>query len=161
MISFNQIESAVSSFGPAPGGQFCIVKETLAASESIESGIYISWMPHPSCKISAECSNEIRNRTGQCCRIGNSAVCICGHSLSNHERLKYKLNSFSYIKPPKCEKCRCAGFNYCPTRPEECGQWWLPRRKDFKRVAESMLPLNMLKFYVKYLYILENQIEPS
>ena len=38
------------------------------------------------------------------------------------------------IKPPTCKSSscrRCTGFSYCPTRPEEVGQWWLPRRKDF------------------------------
>ena len=39
-------------------------------------------------------------------------------------------------RPPRCRSCaKCPGFRYAPSRPEECGQWHLPRRKDFDLVA--------------------------
>ena len=28
-------------------------------------------------------------------------------------------------------KCDCKAFQFIPRRPEEVGQWWLPRRKGF------------------------------
>jgi hypothetical protein len=36
------------------------------------------------------------------------------------------------MRPPQCGSCaRCPMFRYAPSRPEEVGQWHLPRRKDF------------------------------
>lgn len=32
----------------------------------------------------------------------------------------------------KCKNCPCKDFKFIPTRPEECGMYWLPRRKEFK-----------------------------
>ncbi|CAE8630359.1 unnamed protein product, partial [Polarella glacialis] len=32
---------------------------------------------------------------------------------------------------PKCGSCGCPGFRYIPRRPEEVGEWWLPRRRGF------------------------------
>ena len=72
----------------------------------------------------------IVNGTSQCCRVGSKSLCLCGHHLSIHLAVNVP-KSASYIKPPSCQKCRCGGFAYCPARPEECGQWWLPRRKEF------------------------------
>mmetsp|Transcript_14008 Transcript_14008/g.21795 ORF Transcript_14008/g.21795 Transcript_14008/m.21795 type:complete len:201 (-) Transcript_14008:103-705(-) len=31
-----------------------------------------------------------------------------------------------------CSSCPCARFQYVPFRPEEVGEWWLPRRKGFQ-----------------------------
>lgn len=30
-----------------------------------------------------------------------------------------------------CNDCKCTGFRFIPRRPEELGEWWLPRRKGF------------------------------
>lgn len=30
-----------------------------------------------------------------------------------------------------CNSCKCQAFRFIPRRPEELGQWWLPRRKGF------------------------------
>lgn len=130
-----EIESAIATHGVTPGGSAMMLSEVAAANESIGSGLYISWMPHPSCILTSLASDEIRNGTGQCCRVGSQSVCMCGHSLQSHKEVKVP-KSAGYIKPPTCSSCRkCPGFNYAPSRPEECGQWWLPRRSDFN-IAE-------------------------
>lgn len=90
--------------------------------------MYCTWTPNPSCALTSAAYEGIQNGTSQCCRVGSKSVCLCGHSLARHESIKLKSG---YIKPPKCQNCRCLSFSYCPERPEECGQWWLPRRKEF------------------------------
>lgn len=122
------VEDAIGMFGVAPGGSALILAEAAAANESINSGLYIIWRPNPYCVLPPSASDEIRDGTGQCCRVGSKSVCECGHPLSSHA--KPKLSS-GFIRPPACSRCRCGGFTYTPTRPEECGQWWLPRRRDF------------------------------
>jgi hypothetical protein len=49
---------------------------------------------------------------------------------------KYKGRNPGYLKPPACcqRGCNCKEFRYVPCYPEECGQWWLRRRKDFNIV---------------------------
>ncbi|KAJ1433676.1 hypothetical protein B484DRAFT_298291, partial [Ochromonadaceae sp. CCMP2298] len=67
----------------------------------------------------------------QCCRVGSASSCMCGHALSEHQPVA-NTRSSGYIKPPRCTRCRtCVGFNYAPSFPEECGQWWLARRGNF------------------------------
>eukprot|EP01038_Epipyxis_sp_PR26KG_P006740 gene6740-9235_t len=132
VTSHSDIEHAISRYGVNPGGSSMIQAEHTVALESISSTLYITWNPHPSCLLTISASDEIRSGLGQCCRIGSSSVCLCGHSLSNHQNVKLK---FGYIKPPACTSCRCKAYQYIPSRPEECGQWWLPRRKDFDLVS--------------------------
>lgn len=31
----------------------------------------------------------------------------------------------------ECRECECKVYRFIPSRPEECGMYWLPRRKDF------------------------------
>ena len=100
--------------------------ERVAAQESLESGIYITFTPGPSCDLrNSSIADEVKNGTGQCCRIGSQSICACGHPLSAHASIKPKRG---YIKPPSCKSCRCSTFAYLPWWPEECGQWWLKRR---------------------------------
>ncbi len=114
----------------------CFLNEEKAAEESIRSKLYITWVPIDNSKVAASASEDIKaGGVGQCCRISQSSWCSCGHSLSDHEspKLSKKTNSTAYIKPPKCSvsRCKCQTYQYSPCRPEECGQWWLIRRKDF------------------------------
>ena len=102
-----------------------------AARESIESNIYITMRPGPSCDLAASCvADEVRDGTGQCCRVGSQSVCRCGHALDGHAVVKAQRG---YMRPPACKikSCRCGGFSYTPWWPEECGQWWLNRRGNF------------------------------
>lgn len=130
-VQSDDILQAVQTYGPAGGAQ-CIRKEVSAAQDSSDSGLYITWIPREFGDIRNEETREMyETRHQQCCRVGRGDVCLCGHSLSDHKPVNER--SKSYIIPPKCMKkgCRCFAYNYAPTRPEETGQWWLPRRKDF------------------------------
>jgi hypothetical protein len=104
--------------------------QILAAEETVSTGLYISWIPHYSCVFTSDVADEIRDGKGQCSRVGSSSVCLCGHLLLHHNPAKVPKSS-GYVKPPTCKNCRCQGFSYCPTRPEETGQVWLLHRKDF------------------------------
>jgi hypothetical protein len=128
--SVEDIARAISVHGAAPNARLNLQSERSAAAESIQTGTYISWVPHPSCVLGPSAADEIKTGTGQCCRVGSASVCMCGHALSAHKPL-LKLKS-GYNKPPACASCkRCVGFEYAPQFPEECGQWWLSRRRDF------------------------------
>eukprot|EP00435_Cladocopium_sp_Y103_P025502 s2600_g6.t1 len=61
-----------------------------------------------------------------CGRIGPSSRCLCGHEYSSHVWSKGRKEL-----RPACGSCSCTGFRYMPRRPEEIGEWWLPRRKGF------------------------------
>ena len=129
-VTEQEIESNIAKYGVTPGGSSMMKAEARAANESITSGLYITWSPHPSCTLTSSAYEGIVNGTSQCCRVSSQSSCLCGHSLANHQNPKLPKSS-SYIKPPGCRSCPCTGFAYCPSRPEECGQWWLPRRKEF------------------------------
>ncbi len=102
-----------------------------AANESIESGLYIIWVPTPSCILGPTAADEIRNGTGQCSRVGQHSTCICGHLLQSHKQV-VPSKSGGYNKPPTCLNCKkCKGFNYSPSYPEEVGQIWLKSRNQF------------------------------
>ena len=107
-----------------------MISEAAAANESILSGLYVSWSPNPSIRLTGGAFQGIKDGTDQCCRVGKQSRCLCGHSLALHKTGDVR-NKSSYIKPPRCGACKCSGYSYCPARPEECGQWWLPRRKEF------------------------------
>lgn len=107
------VEAAVAAYGAAPGGQAMMKSEARAAAEAAASGIYVTF----------QSPNE-----SECCRVQSNSSCLCGHELKSHEAPK---GGGSCMKPPACTKCACSKFRYAPTRPEECGQWWLPRRRDF------------------------------
>ena len=125
------IRQAAATSGIAPGPREIFQAETSAAHDSIASQLYVIFKPNPYAHLGACASEDVRNGTGQCCRIGVLSVCSCGHQLKDHQPAKIP-KSGGYIKPPGCKSCRgCRGFAYVPFRPEECGQWWLPRRRDF------------------------------
>ena len=131
-ITTENISEAVDVYGPSPGGIALLRGENIASQEAIESGLYVIWFPQ-SLDLIPEQANKERYQTNneQCCRVGRASLCLCGHSLNEHKEVKSKSKGF--IQPPKCKKnnCRCFGYSYMPSRPEGCGQWWLPRRRDF------------------------------
>ncbi len=63
-------------------------------------------------------------------RIGPKSTCLCGHTWDQHKGIGKHT-----VRPPACTCSRCPAFRYAPTRPEEVGQWHLPRRKDFNLKA--------------------------
>lgn len=111
-------------------GDSIFALEYAAAQESIANGLYITWIPSAFITIPASATDEIKSGIGQCCRIGSQSLCQCGHNLASHQ--KPKVPKKGYIKPPACASCkRCKQFTYSPSYTEECGQWWLMRRRDF------------------------------
>jgi len=103
------IQDAVRQYGAAPGGQKLMEKEHDAAQLAIQTGLYVTW--------------RSRKTNEDCCRVGPSHKCFCGHLFSAHHSKGKSL--------PKCSQCACRLFDYVPNRPEEVGEWWLPRRKGF------------------------------
>lgn len=59
--------------------------------------------------------------------MGSKSLCFCGHKYAKHtiQATKKRISS-------KCNDCPCKEFRFVPQRPEECGMYWLPRRKEFK-----------------------------
>lgn len=87
--------------------------EKLAAEEAIRTGFYGVWR-------NAASGHDF------CGRIGPSSRCVCGHEYSSHVWSKGRKEL-----RPSCGSCSCNGFRYMPRRPEEIGEYWLPRRKGF------------------------------
>jgi hypothetical protein len=107
------ILEAVKSFGPAPGAKKMLNWEFTHAREAIQSGVYINWIS--------------TKNGGDCFRIGSESRCMCGHFLKSHDRTLPKKGPVK----SSCNKCECKRFSFIPRRPEELGQWWMPRRKGF------------------------------
>lgn len=102
------IRSSLQRFGAAPGAQYLLQMELEAAQQSISTGHYTTWRPPTSLQ--------------DCTRIGPSSRCFCDHSFADHRVLQ---------RTSPCNSCPCQHFKFIPSRPEEVGEWWLPRRKDF------------------------------
>ena len=113
------IEDSIEQYGVTPSGSVMMKQEAAAAQASIESGIYISFVPHPSCRLSSAAHEGLRDGTSQCCRVGPESCCVnCGHLLSQHGSVKSKKHNH-FIRPPTCQQCtKCPGFSYCPSQPE-------------------------------------------
>ena len=107
-----EIEQAAVSYGVAPGAKAMMQAESRGAQRAVASGVYIVWRSE---KSGADCS-----------RVASDSRCFCGHTLGGHKAVN-KNNP----QPPACTSCACRRFEYVPSRPEECGMWWLPRRKGF------------------------------
>mmetsp|Transcript_16530 Transcript_16530/g.27111 ORF Transcript_16530/g.27111 Transcript_16530/m.27111 type:complete len:258 (+) Transcript_16530:52-825(+) len=107
--SENDVLAALQKYGPAPGGKKLLDLERENALWSLQSEIYATYRSVSTNK--------------DCTRIGPSSKCFCAHNLSDHD-----------LRSPmvKCKLCRCKHFAYVPCRPEEIGEWWLVRRKEFK-----------------------------
>ena len=107
-MALRNVEQAVRTYGPAPGARAMMNAEEEAARMAQASGRYVTW------RSLAD---------GQdCCRIGPKARCFCGHTFAEHTTGGLG----------GCQNCsECTRFAYMPSRPEEVGEWWLPRRKGF------------------------------
>lgn len=102
------IRAAVNQFGVAPGAQRMLDLEKQASEFSQELGLYITW--------------RIPTSQAECTRVGPGSKCFCGHHFETHN-LKKRMNP--------CNDCKCNSFKFIPQRPEEVGEWWLVRRKEF------------------------------
>lgn len=65
-------------------------------------------------------------KKSECFRLGRHSKCFCGHELPIHNQ-----QYFGKKANTGCQKCPCKKFAFVPSRPEECGMYWLVRRKDF------------------------------
>lgn len=110
--SLSAIKNGIHKHGPSVGGKEMLLLENEGASESLRTGVYAVW-------------RSSRNNEDFCARIGPRSRCFCGHVYSKH-----KLLGKSGVLPT-CTLCVCSCFNYVPQRPEEVGDWWLPRRRGF------------------------------
>lgn len=80
------------------------------------AGVYVTWTSRVKGSLNGQ----------ECTRIGPNSLCFCGHRYSGHS-INLGKNSF----PCASGGCTCRRFEYMPSRPEECGEWWLVRRKNF------------------------------
>lgn len=103
----------VKKYGPSAGGKAMMDFEYIHAKEALESGLYVTYY------------SEAKKH--ECGRIGSQSMCFCGHMFPDHDIKVTKKKQSS-----KCTQCKCKDFRWVPQRPEECGMWWLPRRKGFK-----------------------------
>ncbi|KAK3245261.1 hypothetical protein CYMTET_45159 [Cymbomonas tetramitiformis] len=107
--SLAQVQHGVETYGPAPGGQKLMNAENEAAQLAMRTGLYVTW--------------RSRKTNEDCSRVGPKHKCFCGHLYSEHALKGRGL--------PKCTACPCRCYDFVPSRPEEVGDWWLPRRKGF------------------------------
>jgi hypothetical protein len=104
----------IAQNGASPGSYILMNREREAAEYSMQTGIYGVWRSR----------KNIYDKPQDCSRIGPTSLCFCGHSFQSHNS---KLKPFQ----PPCTDCKCDGFSFVPSRPEEIGEWWLPMRADF------------------------------
>ncbi|XP_077988532.1 protein FAM221B-like [Glandiceps talaboti] len=87
--------------------------ETEAAVAAIKSGIYVGW--------------RCPGYKWDCIRVGRHSRCFCGHLLSEHA----PYNGRSVRVPCKEGGCKCKAYSFIPGRPEDIGEFWFQRRRDF------------------------------
>ncbi len=127
----------VRRFGVAQGPKKLMVLEGEAAAHAIRTGVYATWRSH-------------RKGGDACTRVGPRSICFCGHTYAEHWGRKGPRKPCSHGRTRKAEarnahaaanasevaarrkvRCRCPGFAFMPSRPEEVGDYWLTRRRGF------------------------------
>ncbi|XP_034297784.2 protein FAM221B isoform X3 [Pantherophis guttatus] len=91
--------------------------EKEAALKSLQTGLYIGW----------RCPEYLWD----CFRVGDESKCFCGHLLKLHQVYVEKRATV----PCTVADCRCQGFLFVPSCPEEVGEFWLRRRTGFDVAA--------------------------
>ncbi|KAM6469750.1 protein FAM221B isoform 4-T4 [Liasis olivaceus] len=91
--------------------------EKEAALKSIQTGLYIGW----------RCPEYLWD----CFRVGDESRCFCGHLLKLHQVYVEKRATV----PCTVADCKCQGFVFIPSCPEEVGEFWLRRRTGFDVAA--------------------------
>lgn len=87
--------------------------ETEAAVHAQKTGIYIGWRC-PDYKY-------------DCQRVNRKSRCFCDHPLEEHAQYTAK----SVKVPCKVGGCTCKAYAWVPNRPEDIGEFWHQRRRDF------------------------------
>jgi len=115
-VATETIRQNVERFGPAPGAKKMLTWEKEAADLAVSTGLYTVWRSTTS---------------GQdCTRVGPSSRCFCGHLYKSHAEGGGPC-CVGKDGPP----CKCKRFEFIPRRPEEVGEWWMPRRKGFNVIT--------------------------
>lgn len=107
------ILDGVKKYGPSAGGKAMMDFEYVHGQEALESGLYVTYW-------------SVAKKM-ECGRIGSKSLCFCGHKYADHD-----IKATKKKQKTNCGLCKCKFFRFVPQRPEECGMWWLPRRKNFK-----------------------------
>ncbi|XP_038646647.1 protein FAM221B-like [Scyliorhinus canicula] len=87
--------------------------EREAALEALQTGIYIGW--------------RCPEYKWDCIRVGVKSKCFCGHLLAEHERF----TGTSVRVPCVVAGCQCRAYAFIPSRPEDVGEFWLRKRRNF------------------------------
>ncbi|PAA65149.1 hypothetical protein BOX15_Mlig019563g1, partial [Macrostomum lignano] len=108
------VAKAMNGAELAPKVKQLFEPEMRAVEEAKASGWYFSWRPR-----------EPPYDKQDCQRVHSGSRCFCGHNLAEHKQPGGRA-----LQLP-CQHCKCANFEWVPTRPEEAGEFWLKRRRDF------------------------------
>lgn len=87
--------------------------ETQAAVEAQKTGIYIGW----------RCPDFKHD----CQRVNRKSRCFCDHLLDEHDNY----NGKSVVVPCRVPGCKCKAYSWIPNRPEDIGEFWFQRRRNF------------------------------
>ena len=114
--------------GPSAESKAQLRKELDGALRAVESGVYVVYRnverPSP--------QQQRRAVPDECCRIGPTHRCFCNHAWADHQ------SSRQQASPPPCALCGCKAFAYVPNMPEEIGEGFLSRRRDFDAAAWAL-----------------------
>lgn len=142
--SEGQALAAVRQFGPSRQSRRMLNRENEAAMLAREKGIYIVYrclqervggaylgedpgrpraMTHGAAKMLSGATDDF------CTRVGYRSVCFCGHNLACHAMPAAGRGA----KGSACEEagCPCRSYRYVPNCPEEIGEGWLSRRREW------------------------------
>lgn len=118
--------ATLQQFGPSEQSKQMLRKEMEGAHMAMAQGLYVVFR-----NVSKAQSSYNDGKTNECCRIGPSHRCFCGHALAEHAPLSTRGGA------PKCGMCACSAFCYIPNMPEEVGDGHLSRRSGFDPGAWS------------------------
>lgn len=150
-----QTLAAVRQFGPSKASKKMLNKENEAAMLALEKGVYVVWRCIPD-RVGGgymqTTNHHFREGTSTthgahamlsganddfCTRVGYRSVCFCGHNLACHTMPAVggkggKGGKGGADSTPCGEAgCGCRRYQYIPNCPEEIGEGWLSRRKDW------------------------------
>ncbi|XP_059497616.1 protein FAM221B-like [Stegostoma tigrinum] len=86
--------------------------EKEAALDALQTGIYIGW--------------RCPEYNWDCIRVGVKSKCFCGHLLAEHARFTADVSV-----PCAVAGCQCRAYAFIPSRPEDVGEFWLRKRRNF------------------------------
>ena len=127
--------------GPSEEIKGMFRKEEEGSRLAMESGMYFVYRCVPETDVygrPVQKKGASQPPPDQCYRLGPNHRCFCGCPLSSHlkdstwaQNSKKSSDGEGRALPP-CADCeKCAGFWFIPNQPEEIGEGWLSRRKNF------------------------------